>query len=126
MKLLLDTHTFIWLMDEPEKLSGNALRACEDEESALYLSTVNLWEIQIKHQRGNLELSVPLEQIVREQAALFNLLSVDAKHVLALQSLPLHHADPFDRMLLAQAKVEGASIVSKDREFKQYDVDVIW
>ncbi len=126
MKLLLDTHTFIWLMDEPEKLSEKATQVCQDDENTLCLSTISLWEMQIKHQRGKLELGVPLEQVVREQAVLFNLLSVDAEHVLALQALPLHHNDPFDRMLLAQTKVEGASLVSIDEQFKHYDVDVIW
>ncbi len=111
-------------MDEPEKLSEKATQVCQDDENTLYLSTVSLWEMQIKHQRGKLELGVPLEQVVREQAALFNLLSVDAEHVLALQTLPLHHSDPFDRMLLAQAQVEGASLISIDEKFKHYDV--IW
>jgi PIN domain nuclease of toxin-antitoxin system len=128
MKLLLDTHTFLWLDGSPENLSPTALAACEDPTNELYLSVVSAWEIQIKHQIDRLHLDVPLEQMIRGQQATndLRLLSVELHHVYALAALPLHHHDPFDRLLIAQAKTEQAWLVSADSQFGPYSVDVLW
>jgi PIN domain nuclease of toxin-antitoxin system len=128
MKLLLDTHTFLWLDGNPERLSSTALAACEDPTNTLYFSVVSAWEIQIKHQLKRLQLDVPLEQMIREQQATNDLriLPVELPHVYALAALPFHHHDPFDRLLIAQAKVEQAWLVSGDSQFGPYPVDVIW
>lgn len=106
MKLLLDTHTFLWLDSSPEQLSPTALAACEELVNQLYLSVVSAWEIQIKHQINRLRLDVPLEVMIRGQQAINDLriLPVELHHVYALRELPLHHNDPFDRLLIAQAK----------------------
>jgi PIN domain nuclease of toxin-antitoxin system len=128
MKLLLDTHTFLWLDGSPEHLSPTALAACEDPINELYLSVVSAWEIQIKHQIKRLQLDVPLEQMIRGQQAANDLriLPVELHHVYALAALPLHHHDPFDRLLIAQAKAEQAWLVSADSQFGPYPVDVLW
>jgi PIN domain nuclease of toxin-antitoxin system len=128
MKLLLDTHTFLWLAGSPERLSTTALAACEDTTNQLYLSVVSAWEIQIKHQINRLQLEVSLEKIIQGQqdANHLSILSVELHHIYTLQQLPFHHNDPFDRLLIAQAKAEQRRLVSTDRQFEPYLVDVIW
>jgi PIN domain nuclease of toxin-antitoxin system len=110
MKLLLDTHTFLWLDSSPEKLSQTALAACEDPTNQPYLSVVSAWEIQIKRQINRLQLGVPVDQMIRGQQSANNLkiLPVELQHIYVLDELPLHHNDPFDRLLIAQAKAEQA------------------
>jgi PIN domain nuclease of toxin-antitoxin system len=122
MKLLLDTHTFLWLASCPEKLSHSALTACEDPTNQLCLSVVSAWEIQIKRQIGRLQLDVPLDQMIQAQQSANDLqiLPVELRHVYTLDELPLHHNDPFDRLLIAQAKAEDAWLVSTDSQFKPY------
>jgi len=128
MRLLLDTHTFLWLDGSPEQLSAAALAACEDATNELYLSVVSAWEIQIKHQINRLQLDVPLEEMIQEQQTANDLkiLPVELPHVYILRQLPLHHHDPFDRLLIAQAKAEQMRLVSADRQFAPYLVDVLW
>src|ERR671923_1038669 len=93
MRLLLDTHTFLWLDGSPERLSPAALAACEDPTNQLYLSVVSAWEIQIKRQINRLRLDVPLEQMIRgqESANDLRILPVGLRHVYVLDELPLHH-----------------------------------
>lgn len=127
MKLLLDTHIFIWWADQPERLSPAALSALEDEANELLLSVASVWEMQIKIQFGKLKLSLPLEELVKNQQET-NALTVSPvtlTHVLALDSLPFHHKDPFDRLLIAQSIEEGLSIVSKDSQFSAYAVKLL-
>lgn len=128
MKLLLDTHTFLWLAGSPERLSATALAACEDITNQLCLSVVSAWEIQIKHQINRLQLEVSLEEMIQGQQDANDLiiLSVELHHVYTLQQLPLHHNDPFDRLLIAQTKAEQMRLVSTDGRFSPYLVDVIW
>jgi PIN domain nuclease of toxin-antitoxin system len=128
MKLLLDTHTFLGLASGPEKLSHSAIAACENPTNQLYLSVVSAWEIQIKRQIGRLQLDVPLDQMIQAQQAANDLqiLPVELHHVYVLNELPLHHHDPFDRLLIAQATAEQAWLVSTDSQFEPYPVPVIW
>ena len=127
MKLLLDSHTFLWWNNEPDKLSPRVLEMCKDSENALFVSVASIWELQIKFQLGKLRLYKPLAEIIRqEQENGIEILSVEAPHVFALDSLPNHHKDPFDRLLVAQALVEGAVLVSADPLVKQYPVEVEW
>ena len=128
MRLLLDTHAFIWMLEAPEKLSDKVIQAHNDPATTLYVSVASLWEIQIKTAIGKLELDVPLAQIVREQLQgdRFQLLDVRAEHVLALEELPRHHGDPFDRLLIGQARTEGLPLVSIDNVFAQYPVELFW
>ena len=127
MKLLLDSHTFLWWNNEPDKLSPRVLGMCKNSENALFVSVASIWELQIKFQLGKLRLYKPLAEIIRqEQENGIEILSVEAPHVFALDSLPNHHKDPFDRLLVAQALVEGAVLVSADPLVKQYPVEVEW
>ena len=128
MKLLLDTHTFLWLASNPENLSQTALAACEDPTNQLYLSVVSAWEIQIKRQINRLRLGAPLDQMIHGQQSANDLRipSVELQHIYVLDELPLHHNDPFDRLLIAQAKAELAWLLSGDSRFQPYPVDVIW
>ena len=126
MKLLLDTQVFIWWDSESDKLPKGILQLCEDEANTLVLSVASVWEMQIKAQLGKLDLDRPLQQIVREQQDdnRLEILSVEAMHVFGLQALPVHHKDPFDRLLIAQAVTEGMPILSVDAMFKHYPVQV--
>ena len=128
MKLLLDTHTFIWWDSEPTKLSSDALQACQDQANTIMLSVVSVWEMQIKSQLGKLKLNMSLAEIVQNQQQIngVQVLPMTLDHVLALQDLPVHHRDPFDRLLIAQANVEEAVLVSIDSAFSQYTVQLLW
>lgn len=128
MKLLLDTHAFIWWDSAPDKLSPLARAACEDRTNLLLLSVASAWEIQIKLQLGKLHLRFPLAEVIASQQETNDLqvLPVTLSHVLALQGLPAHHQDPFDRLLLAQANAEEATLLSHDPVFADYPVKVLW
>ena len=127
MKLLLDTHSFIWWNSAPEFLSKQALALLEDEANEPVISVVNIWEIQIKNAAGKMDLTVPLENIVKTYSENgIEILPVYASHILQLNSLADHHHDPFDRILVAQALVENMVIISKDPKVKQYPATVIW
>ena len=127
MKLLLDTHIFIWWADEPDKLPANVRAELENENNTLVLSVVSAWEIQIKFQLGRLTLSSPLETLIESQKQTndLQLLSVELPHVLGLQSLPHYHSDPFDRLLIAQALVESCTFVSVDAKLTAYSVKLL-
>jgi PIN domain nuclease of toxin-antitoxin system len=128
VKLLLDTHTFIWWDGEPTKLSAAALALCSDPANELVVSVASLWEIQIKRQLGKLDLRLPLADIVSDQQETngITVLPIVQAHVLALETLPAHHRDPFDRLLVAQALTEGAVLVSVDPVLRSYPADVRW
>jgi len=127
MKLLLDTHTFIWWDSEPSKLSECALELLTDKNNLRLLSVVTLWEIQIKQQLGKLILNKSLGKIITTQQNNFiTILPITADHILALDSLPIYHKDPFDRLLIAQANTENAVLMSCDSVFANYSVKVEW
>ncbi len=126
-RLLLDTHTFLWWDSAPARLSAAVLALCRDPAVVLYLSLMSLWEIQIKSSLGKLPLSLPLAEILRDQqAAGLLLLSITPAHVFALDALPPHHKDPFDRLLIAQALAEGLPLASADALIASYAVPVVW
>ena len=128
MKLLLDTHVFIWWDSEPARLSPRALALCQDPQNTLLLSVVSLWEMQIKLQLGKLKLALPLKEIVQGQRRTndVEILPVTLDHVLGLENLPPYHKDPFDRLLVAQAIVEEAVLVSADPNIAKYPVQIVW
>ena len=128
MRLLVDTHTFIWLDNTPNRLSQRARRALQELDNSLLLSIVSVWEIQIKVQLGKLALQNSLAELVQKQQEVndVELLPITLPHVLALSELPSHHGDPFDRLLISQARVEDATLVTRDRIFSSYPVDVLW
>ena len=126
MRLLLDTQIFIWWDSEPERLPPRLLALCEDPQNVLVLSVASVWEMQIKAQLGKLELSRSLAVILEEhrEENLLTLLPIELPHVLALEQLPFHHKDPFDRVIVAQAIMEQLTILSVDRLIEQYPVTV--
>ncbi|MEW6125432.1 MAG: type II toxin-antitoxin system VapC family toxin [Acidobacteriota bacterium] len=128
MKILLDTHTFIWWDSSKGRLSADALALCMDISNTLLLSMASVWEMQIKIQLGKLNLALPLEKIIKDQQQLNNLqlLPIELSHVLAHEKLPFHHKDPFDRMLIAQAIAEDIVILSDDSIFTTYSIKVRW
>lgn len=110
------------------RLSGRVQEICKAENTTLYLSIASLWEIQIKLSLGKLQLEAPLPEILTQQVQEngLTLLSIAPKHIFALQGLPVHHRDPFDRMLIAQTLTEGFTLLSADAVFKHYAVSLIW
>ena len=128
MRLLLDTHAFLWLDSTPEKLSKAALAICNDPNNTLVLSVVSIWEIQIKTQINRLDLNAPLQAMVEVHRVDndLQLLAVELEHVYALQTLPMDHNDPFDRLLIAQANTEQLTLLSADEQFANYEVDLLW
>ncbi len=128
MKLLLDTHTFMWWDSNPSQLSAQVLELCHDQGNVLVLSVVSVWEMQIKSKLGKLKLQMPLTELVASQQKRNNiqLLPIALEHILAIDALPFHHKDPFDRLLIAQANIENATLLSKDRAFSTYSVQVVW
>jgi PIN domain nuclease of toxin-antitoxin system len=128
MKLLLDTHIFIWLVEGSENLSQIARSAIEDESNRLHLSIVSLWEITIKISLDKLQLKIPLEEVIENfiLPSSIEILPIHLSHLLVLQNLPPHHRDPFDRLLISQAKSESLTLVSADNSFSQYVVERLW
>jgi PIN domain nuclease of toxin-antitoxin system len=128
MKLLFDTHAFIWWDSEPSRLSRRVLALCEDRTNTLLLSVASVWEMQIKLQLRKIELAAPLEELVQRQQEVngVEVLPVTLNHVLALRDLPPHHRDPFDRLLIAQSNVEKAGLVTNDPMIAKYAVDLVF
>ena len=128
MRLLLDTHVLLWWHDQPARLTEIAYGAINDLGNDVFLSVVNGWEIQIKAQLGKLTLSKPLRVILHEEQVTngFRLLPVTLEHVYALDRFPLHHRDPFDRLLIAQAHQEGLTLVTHDPKFSAYSIALLW
>jgi PIN domain nuclease of toxin-antitoxin system len=128
MRLLLDTHVLIWLIDGDDSLSSAAKQAIDDEANSLYLSIASLWEIAIKMSLGKLQLEISLEQAVENFIIPggIEILPIHLHHLLALRYLSLHHRDPFDRLLICQSQVEKLILVSGDRAFGDYSVQILW
>ena len=128
MRLLLDTHAFIWWDGQSERLPARVLAACRDPANELVLSVASIMEIEIKVEAGRLQLDLPIERMVADHVTENDLrvLPVEAAHVYALRGLPRVHGDPFDRLLVAQALVEGATLVSGDGNIARYGVTVLW
>ena len=124
MTLLLDTHVFLWWIGDSPELSEAARAAIADPASLVLVSAVSAWEISIKRALGRIDLrDEEFAYGMRESG--FTELPVTAEHGLAAGALPPHHRDPFDRMLVAQAKSEGLTLVTRDREIAAYDISVL-
>lgn len=125
MRLLLDTHAFLWFVTGDKRLSRRARRAIESEEP--FLSAVSVWEMAIKVSLGRLVLPAPVDEYVTEKRAEgFSMLSIDWPHAAAVEKLPFLHRDPFDRLLAAQALSERLPLVSSDPVFREYGVKIVW
>lgn len=128
MKLLLDTQSFIFYVDRPDKIPSVARTAMEDVSNELFVSLVSPWEMQVKSTLGKLQLSRPAVELVQAELdrAAIKLLPITLNHIDALSRLPNHHRDPFDRLLVAQAIQEGLTLVTSDAAIAQYAAPVLW
>ncbi len=128
MKLLLDTHSFLWFVQGSSRLSAKARLLIEELSNEIFVSIISLWEIAIKVNQGKLRLDQPLSVFVPRHltANRIELLDIAFDHVLAVSNMPLHHRDPFDRMLVAQALVDNLGIVSVDTALDAYAVTRWW
>lgn len=121
MNFLLDTHAFLWYYNGSSEISHNAKLALEHPENNFYVSIASIWEIAIKNSLGKLDLDAPLSVFFQDVIQKgFNLMPIDLAHILYSAALPLHHRDPFDRLLIGQALSENITIVSKDPQFEAY------
>jgi PIN domain nuclease of toxin-antitoxin system len=123
MKLLLDTHVVLWRLDDPALVTENARDSISDLANDVFVSAVVAWEIAIKRGLGKLSAPPDLQSAI--VACQFSALSINVAHALATESLPPHHRDPFDRLLVAQALLEDLTIVSRDPIIARYGVPLI-
>jgi len=128
MRLLLDTHAFLWFIEGDVRLHAAMRMIITDSTNTVFLSVASVWEIAIKVSTGKLRLSQPFETLVPQQIALndITLLPIEFTHISGVLALPFHHRDPFDRLLIAQAMVEGVPIVSIDQVFDAYTITRLW
>lgn len=128
MKVLLDTHTFMWFVDGHANLSRLARDLIETEGNERLLSVGSLWEMAIKASLGKLDVRGQFEEVVATQLALndIGLVPIRGSHLDTVRALPFHHRDPFDRLIIAQSMVEGAIVLSRDREFDAYPIERRW
>jgi PIN domain nuclease of toxin-antitoxin system len=128
MKILLDTCTFLWLTTDAPELSGKAKIMFQNTENAVYLSSVSVWEIIVKHQLGKLPLPGAPDDFIKQQCEkhFIEYLALDEKAVFHLSRLPNHHRDPFDKMLICQAIAHDLTILTSDKMIIQYPVSTVW
>jgi PIN domain nuclease of toxin-antitoxin system len=128
MKFLLDTQAFLWWIMDEAALSSRARQLIQDGASVLYLSAASAWEISIKASLGKLKLSDEPVKVITEQMAANGIhpLPIQVSHALHVYSLPPHHRDPFDRMLVAQSQFEDLPIVTPDEQIARYGVQTVW
>ena len=128
MRILLDTHTFLWGIAEPARLSSTARKIMEDGDNDIFVSAASAWEIAIKTHLGKLRLPARPEAFVSEQLLKhrFNSLPVSFSHALHVFALPALHRDPFDRLLISQSMLEQLPILTADTKIRQYHVKTIW
>lgn len=123
IRILLDTHALIWIFDTNPTLSESARAVVADGHNHIFVSAVTAWEIATKRSLKKLELKGDYQEGLQRYR--FTSLAISAEHALAVEHLPLHHADPFDRLLIAQAQLEGLTVVTRDERFADYGVKVI-
>jgi PIN domain nuclease of toxin-antitoxin system len=128
VRLLLDTHAFLWWVDGTHPVGRRAKTAVADPDTEVLLSIASCWEIAIKVSLGKVRLAKPVDRFIAEQLSLngFSVLEATLRHVSLVADMPFHHRDPFDRVLIAQALVEDVPIASNERVFDAYGVNRIW
>jgi len=128
MKILLDTHCWLWWITTPEKLGPESQQLIMDGHNEIFLSAASSWEIAIKYALAKLPLPEAPEKFIPPRLVrdAIRPLPINHTHALHVASLPLHHRDPFDRLLISQAQMEGLPIMTVDKQFKDYDVECIW
>lgn len=127
MNLLLDTHALLWFVSGDPRMGCRGREAIEDEDTTSFVSIATWWEIEIKHSIGKLHLEDPFESFMALRAAEgYQVLQVDPPHLIDLNSLPFHHRDPFDRMIISQARRERMPVCTSDPVFDAYDIETVW
>jgi PIN domain nuclease of toxin-antitoxin system len=128
VRLLLDTQCWLWWFAQPKRLNDSVIEHIADETNELWFSVASIWEMGIKVSIGKLPLPEPLSDYVSTRMTQLGArsLEITTPHALQSATLPLHHRDPFDRVLIAQAQLEEMTLVSADLMFKQYDVALLW
>ncbi|MBW4628566.1 MAG: PIN domain-containing protein [Brasilonema octagenarum HA4186-MV1] len=128
MRLLLDTHTFLWFFTGNTKISNQVRVLIENEDNEKLLSTASLWEMAIKQSTGKLSFHLPFEVFITQQLSLndFNVLDINLNHLSVVATLPLYHRDPFDRLFISQSIVEKIPILSIDSAFDAYPIERLW
>jgi len=123
MNCLLDTHVLLWWLNDDRSLSVKCTEAITNGRNVIFVSAVTIWEIQIKHAIGKLDLPDHFEATLKQEP--FEFLDVTPTHAFAVGRLPMHHRDPFDRMLIAQAQIENLTLITRDMQFRHYPVSMI-
>ncbi|RPJ19468.1 MAG: type II toxin-antitoxin system VapC family toxin [Desulfobacteraceae bacterium] len=128
MRVLLDTHSFLWFIAGSPMLSQSAKTCIEDAANEKLISIASIWEMAIKISIGRLSLSEPFERFIPHQIQMngFDLLPILFDHLAPLTSLPFHHRDPFDRLLVSQCITEKCAIISRDAAFDSYQIERLW
>jgi PIN domain nuclease of toxin-antitoxin system len=128
VRFLLDTHVFLWAIAEPSRLSDRVRRWLDDGDNEAWVSIASVWEIAIKTGLGRLRLPSDLGGFLARHlvASHLRLLPLGLEHAVAVRDLPLHHRDPFDRLLIAQSRIERLALISHDARLKAYAIDVLW
>jgi PIN domain nuclease of toxin-antitoxin system len=127
MAYLLDTHTFLWFVAGDKQLPESVKEKIKDIENPCYLSVASLWEITIKNQIGKLTLQISLENLFEyADRNRVEILQISNEHLLTLSTLPGHHSDPFDRLIVSQALAENLTLITKDKELRKYKIKQQW
>ena len=128
MKLILDTHTFLWFIGGNINLSNTAKNAIEDTSNQRFISIATLWEISIKVSIGKLKIGFAFTELVEQEVYgnAIEILEISSEHLDELVKLPFHHKDPFDRLIIALSLVEDATLISKDAAFQSYPIKLLW
>lgn len=128
MNILLDTHAFLWFVDDNPRLSEPARVLIESDDTQPFISMASLWEMAIKISLGKLQLKESYETFIPQQLALngIGILNFSIEHTAAVAALPFHHRDPFDRLIVAQAKIENMPLITADPAFDLYEVRRVW
>lgn len=123
MRLLLDTHVLLWFLDDDERLGVIARNAITDEENEVFVSTASIWEISIKQSLGKIRTPKSLMEVVK--ASRIKVIPIEPAHAMGVRDLPFHHKDPFDRLLVIQAKLGSMTLVTQDRVLAAYSVPIL-
>ena len=128
MNILIDTQIFLWALAEPKRLGKKTRSLLKSKKNQLCLSAASSWEIAIKAGLGKLPLPQPPDKYISSRMASLKIAPLDVKHyhTFIVYQLPLHHRDPFDRILIASAIAENFHLISADKQFRRYDIDLIW